>query len=89
MIVYSQRLKFSIILGVLFISIFSVIWYSDNLNTKIEYKYKYIISYSPTINSSLRKVIKDSENYISEIGSNFNKNNVQKCIKKFNFINNI
>ena len=37
MIVYSQRLKFSIILGVLFISIFSVIWYSDNLNTKIEY----------------------------------------------------
>ena len=37
MIVYSQRLKFSIILGVLLISIFSVIWYSDNLNTKMEY----------------------------------------------------
>ena len=37
MIVYSQRLKFSIILGVLLISIFSVIWYSDSLNTKIEY----------------------------------------------------
>ena len=37
MIVYSQRLKFSIILGVLLISIFSVIWYSNNLNTKMEY----------------------------------------------------
>ena len=37
MIVYSQRLKFSIILGVLLISIFSVFWYSDNLNTKMEY----------------------------------------------------
>ena len=63
--------------------------YLKIFNTKIGYKCKYIISYSPTINSSLRKVIKDSENYISEIGSNFNKNNVQKCIKKFNFINNI
>ena len=33
-------------------------------NTKIGYKYNYIISYSPTINSSLRKVIKNSKNYI-------------------------
>ena len=54
-------------------------------NTKIGYKYNYIISYSPTINSSLRKVIKNSKNYIYEIGSNFNKNNVQKCIKKLIF----
>ena len=63
--------------------------YFKIFNTKIGYEYKYIISYSPTINSSLRKVIKKSENYINEIGSNFNKNNVKKCIKKFNFINNI
>ena len=54
--------------------------YFKIFNPKIEYKYKYIISYSPTINSSLRKVIKNSENYIYEIGSNFNKNNVQKYL---------
>ena len=37
MIIYSQRLKFSIILGVLSLSIFSAIWYSGNLNSKMEY----------------------------------------------------
>ena len=51
---------------------------------KIEYKYKYIISYSPTINSSLIKAIRYSENYLYEIGSNFNKTNTQKCLKIFN-----
>ena len=50
---------------------------------RVKYKFNYVISYSPTINSSLRKTIKNNENYLYELGSNFNINNIQKCLKIF------
>ncbi len=53
------------------------------LNPNAKYKYNFIISYSPTINSSLKKNIKNSENYLSEVGLNFNKKNIMKSLKKF------
>ena len=71
-----------------FLSIFQYLnlnrsFYYKIINPKIVYEYKYIISYSPTINSSLRRVVKNSENYIYEFGFNFNNKNIQKCLKKF------
>ena len=57
--------------------------YFKIFDPKIEYKFRYVISYSPTIDSSLRKIVKDNRNYFYEIGSNFNNINIQKCIKNF------
>ena len=57
--------------------------YFKIFDPKIEYKFRYVISYSPTIDSSLRKIVKDNRNYLYEIGSNFNNINIQKCIKSF------
>ena len=45
-----------------------------------KYKYEHIISYSPTINSSLKKLIKFNINYVYEVGDNFNKKNFQKYL---------
>ena len=49
---------------------------------KIAHKYKYIISYSPTINSSIDNTIKKSQKYIYQFGFNFNKKNIQKNINE-------
>ena len=52
-------------------------------NPRVKYNYKFVISYSPTINSSLRKNIQNNENYLYELGSNFNIKNIKKCLKIF------
>ena len=49
---------------------------------KISYEYKYIISYSPTINSSICNAIKKSQKYLYELGFNFNKQNIQKNLNE-------
>tara|TARA_B100000886_G_C20423836_1_gene492916 strand:+ start:852 stop:1811 length:960 start_codon:yes stop_codon:yes gene_type:complete len=59
--------------------------YFKIFDPKNEYKYRYVISYSPTIDSSLKEIVRYSRNYFYEIGSNFNKINIQKCIKKFDW----
>ena len=62
------------------------------LNKKVKYKifnnkkdslYKYIISYSPTINSSLSLKLKSSKNVFMEVGVNFNRKNIQDKISTF------
>ena len=42
MTVYNQRIKFSIILGVLFVSIVCVIWYNNNISSRLNYVEKRI-----------------------------------------------
>ena len=42
MTVYNQRIKFSIILGVLFFSIVCVIWYNNNISSRLNYVEKRI-----------------------------------------------
>ena len=54
----------------------------ENFKDKNSYSFKNIISYSPTINSSLETNIKEKINFIEEYGINFTKENVQKKILK-------
>ena len=49
---------------------------------RIAYEYKYIISYSPTINASASNNIKKSQKYLYEFGFKFNKLNIQKNINE-------
>ena len=74
------RIKFLIFLN-LFI-------FKSNVKLKIYDKkiknfYKYIISYSPTINSSFNLKLKHSKNVLMDLGKNFNKKDIKNKIRTF------
>ncbi len=52
-------------------------------NKKINNFYKYVISYSPTINSSFNLKLKSSSNVLMELGINFNKKEIKKKLRIF------
>lgn len=47
------------------------------------YSFKYMISYSPTINSSIDDNLRKKLNFIEELGINFNKDNIKTKLKNF------
>ena len=52
-------------------------------NNKIENFYKYVISYSPTINSSFDLKLRSNENVLMELGVNFNRKDIKNKIRLF------
>ena len=50
-------------------------------NNKINNFYKYVISYSPTINSSFNSKLRSSKNVLMELGMNFNKKDIENNLK--------
>ena len=52
----------------------------DNFEEKKTYKFRNIISYSPTINSSCDEMLKEKINLIDDFGINFTKENIHKKI---------
>ena len=74
------RIKFLIFLNIFL--------YKRNIKLKIYDKkiknfYKYVISYSPTINSSFNLKLKHSKNVFMELGINFNKKDIKNKIRLF------
>ncbi len=52
-------------------------------NNKTKNFYKYVISYSPTINSSFKLKIKSNKNVLIDIGKNFNIKDIKNKIRTF------
>ena len=74
------RIKFLIFLNLFIFKSNVKLKIYDN---KIKNFYKYVISYSPTINSSFNLKLKHSKNVLMELGTNFNKKDIKNKIRIF------
>ena len=72
------RIKFLIFLNLFIFKSNVKLKIYDN---KIKNFYKYVISYSPTINSSFNLKLKHSKNVLMELGTNFNKKDIKNKIR--------